>query len=80
MTVGKEMIAGLTVPSWLSWRLSRTIMRLGQATGAAAAPAKQRNVDLPLVPAERLRAAPVKWHVLLERPMSQDLGACVERE
>lgn len=58
-----------------SCRLSRTMMQLGQAAGTAVALAKQLKVDLPDVPAARLRDALREQHVQLEHPMSASLRA-----
>ena len=58
-----------------SCRLSRTMMQLGQAAGTAAALAKDLGVDLPDVPAGRLRAALRGQHVQLDHPMPSDLAA-----
>jgi len=63
-----------------SCRLSRTMMQLGQAAGTAAALAKELNVDLPTVPADRLRAALRQQHVQLEHPMPDALRSYLEKE
>ena len=63
-----------------SCRLSRTMMQLGQAAGTAAALAKELKVELPDVPAERLRAALRKQHVQLEHPMPESLLKWVKAE
>jgi hypothetical protein len=63
-----------------SCRLSRTMMQLGQAAGTAAALAKELNVDLPAVPADRLRAALRQQHVQLEYPMPAALRSYLEKE
>lgn len=63
-----------------SCRLSRTMMQLGQAAGMAAALAKELNVDLPDVPAERLRDALRRQHVQLEHPMPAALRSHLEKE
>jgi hypothetical protein len=63
-----------------SCRLSRTMMQLGQAAGTAAALAKELNVDLPAVPADRLRAALRDQNVQLDHPMPAALRAYVEKE
>ncbi|MCX6901043.1 MAG: FAD-dependent oxidoreductase [Verrucomicrobia bacterium] len=63
-----------------SCRLARTMMQMGQAAGTAAALAKQLNVDLPAVPADRLRAALRQQHVQLEHPMPAALRAYLEKE
>ncbi|MBI5684017.1 MAG: FAD-dependent oxidoreductase [Verrucomicrobia bacterium] len=63
-----------------SCRLSRTMMQLGQAAGTAAALAKELNMDLPAVPADRLRAALRQQHVQLEHPMPDMLRSHVEKE
>jgi hypothetical protein len=63
-----------------SCRLSRTMMQMGQAAGTAAALAKELNVDLPAVPADRLRAALREQHVQLEHPMSAALRSHLEKE
>jgi len=56
------------------------MMQLGQAAGTAAALAKELNVDLPAVPADRLRAALRDQNVQLEHPMPPALRAYVEKE
>jgi hypothetical protein len=53
---------------------------MGQAAGTAAALAKELNVDLPAVPADRLRAALREQHVQLEHPMSAALRSHLEKE
>lgn len=58
-----------------SCRLSRTMMQLGQAAGIAAALARQLKVELPDVPAGRLREALRAQHVQLEHPMPEALRA-----
>lgn len=58
-----------------SCRLSRTMMQLGQAAGAASALARELGVDLPDVPPDRLRAALRAQHVQLDHPMPVDLAA-----
>ena len=63
-----------------SCRLSRTMMQLGQAAGTAVALAKELKVDLPDVPAERLRASLRHQHVQLEHPMPADLRGHLEKE
>lgn len=63
-----------------SCRLSRTMMQMGQAAGTAAALAKELNVDLRAVPADRLRAALRQQHVQLEYPMPDVLQSYVEKE
>ncbi|MCX6911063.1 MAG: FAD-dependent oxidoreductase [Verrucomicrobia bacterium] len=63
-----------------SCRLSRTMMQLGQAAGTAAALAKQLNVNLPAVPADRLRAALRQQHVQLDYPMPDALRSYLEKE
>jgi len=63
-----------------SCRLSRTMMQMGQAAGTAAALAKELNVDLPAVPAERLRDALRQQHVQLEHPMPEALRAHLQKE
>jgi arylsulfatase A-like enzyme len=63
-----------------SCRLSRTMMQLGQAAGTAAALAKALNVDLPAVPADRLRDALRRQHVQLEHPMTDALRAYLQKE
>jgi hypothetical protein len=52
-----------------SCRLSRTMMQLGQAAGTAAALAKSLRVDLPELPADRLRESLRQQRVQLEHPM-----------
>ena len=63
-----------------SCRLSRTMMQLGQAAGTAAALAKELKVELPEVPADRLRAALRRQHVQLDYPMPDALRAYLEKE
>ncbi len=58
-----------------SCRLSRTMMQLGQAAGTAVAIAKEAQMDLPDVPAGRLREALREQHVQLEHPMPAALRA-----
>jgi hypothetical protein len=61
-----------------SCRLSRTMLQLGQAAGTAAALAHELQVDLPEVPADRLRAALRDQHVQLEHPLPDSLRAYLE--
>lgn len=63
-----------------SCRLSRTMMQLGQAAGTAAVLATQLHVDLPAIPAQRLRDALVEQHVQLEHPMPDSLRTYVGKE
>jgi ribulose 1,5-bisphosphate synthetase/thiazole synthase len=63
-----------------SCRLSRTMMTLGQAAGSAVALAKELKVDLPDVPAERLRASLRQQNVQLEHPMPPALRKNLEKE
>jgi ribulose 1,5-bisphosphate synthetase/thiazole synthase len=63
-----------------SCRLSRTMMLLGQAAGTAVAVAKELKVDLPDVPAERLRASMRRQNVQLEHPMPVALRKILELE
>jgi len=63
-----------------SCRLSRTMMQLGQAAGTAVALAKELKVELPAVPAERLREALRRQHVQLEHPMPAPLRSFLENE
>jgi hypothetical protein len=63
-----------------SCRLSRTMMQLGQAAGTAVALAKELKVDLPEVPAERLRGSLRQQNVQLEFPLSSALRKHLERE
>jgi len=63
-----------------SCRLSRTMIQLGQAVGTAAALAKERHVDLPDVPSEKLRAALRQQHVQLEHPMPDELQLWLSTE
>jgi len=63
-----------------SCRLSRTMMQLGQAAGTATALAKGLNVDLPNVPADRLRDALRRQNVQLEHPMPAALRSHLEKE
>ncbi|MBM3858880.1 MAG: FAD-dependent oxidoreductase [Verrucomicrobia bacterium] len=63
-----------------SCRLSRTMMQLGQAAGTAAALAKELNVDLTAVPADRLRDALRRQNVQLEHPMPAALRSHLEKE
>jgi hypothetical protein len=61
-----------------SCRLSRTMMQLGQAAGTAVALAKELKVELPDVPAERLRASLRQQNVQLEFPLPAALRTHVE--
>jgi ribulose 1,5-bisphosphate synthetase/thiazole synthase len=63
-----------------SCRLSRTMMMLGQAAGTAVALARELNVDLPDVPADRLRASLRQQHVQLEQPMPDTLRKHLQQE
>jgi len=63
-----------------SCRLSRTMMQLGQAAGTAVALAKELKVDLPAVPAERLRESLRQQHVQLDHPMPAPLRSYLENE
>lgn len=63
-----------------SCRLSRMMIQLGQAAGTAAALAKELKVDLPDVPAERLRNSLRQQHVQLEHPMPTDLRTYLQLE
>ncbi|MBI5396146.1 MAG: FAD-dependent oxidoreductase [Verrucomicrobia bacterium] len=63
-----------------SCRLSRTMIQLGQAAGTAVALAKELKVDLPDVPAERLRASLRQQHIQLDYPMPAGLRAYLGRE
>ncbi|NIA14589.1 MAG: FAD-dependent oxidoreductase [Nitrospiraceae bacterium] len=63
-----------------SCRLSRTMMQLGQAAGTAAALARGASVDLPQVPADRLRAVLREQRVELDWPRSAALDAYLRRE
>lgn len=63
-----------------SCRLSRTMMQLGQAAGTAAALAKEMRVELPEVPANRLREALRAQHVQLEHPMPESLRSHLAAE
>ena len=63
-----------------SCRLSRTMLQLGQAAGTAVALARQLQVDLPDVPADRLRAALRDQHVQLEHPLPVALRTYLEQE
>lgn len=63
-----------------SCRLSRTMMQLGQAAGTAVALAKELKVELPDVPAERLRESLHERHVQLEHPMPTELRSYLEKE
>ena len=63
-----------------SCRLSRTMMQLGQAAGTAVALAKELKVELPDVPAERLRSSLREQHVQLEHPMPAGLRSYLEKE
>ena len=62
-----------------SCRLSRTMLELGEAAGTAAALAKELKVDLPDVPAGRLRAALRQQHVQLEFPLPEELRTYVQQ-
>lgn len=63
-----------------SCRLSRTMMQLGQAAGTAAAVARELAVELPAVPAAKLRASLREQHVQLEHPMPAQLRAWLADE
>ncbi len=63
-----------------SCRLSRTMMQLGQAAGTAVALAKELKVELPDVPAERLRESLRAQHVQLEHPMPAELRSHLQNE
>jgi len=63
-----------------SCRLSRTMMQLGQAAGTAVALARQLKLDLPDVPAGRLRAALRAQHVQLDHPLPAELREYLARE
>ncbi len=63
-----------------SCRLSRTMMQLGQAAGTATALAKELKVELPDVPADRLRASLRQQQVQLEHPMPDALRKHLEKE
>jgi hypothetical protein len=56
------------------------MIQLGQAAGTAAALAKELQVDLPAVPAERLRARLRAQHVQLEHPMPETLRTWLAEE
>ena len=58
--------------STLAWR--------GQAAGTAVALAKQMKIELPEVPAERLRESLRAQHVQLEHPMPADLRKYLQNE
>lgn len=72
--------AGFTSIAASSARLSRTMMQLGQAAGAAAAIAVELNVDFPDVPHEQLRRFLRQRHVQLEHPMPEGLRLYLEDE
>jgi hypothetical protein len=63
-----------------SCRLSRTMLQLGQAAGAAVVLARELSVDLPRVPAARLRSALRRQHVQLEHPMPETLRSYLHKE
>ncbi len=63
-----------------SCRLSRTMMQLGQAAGTAVALAKELEVEVPDIPAERLRASLREQHVQLEHPMPGELRSYLKKE
>lgn len=65
--------AGLSSLAASSCRLSRTMMQLGQAAGAAAAIAKRLGHDLADIPADQLRQALRDQHVQLEWPAPDEL-------
>ncbi|MGD8237631.1 MAG: FAD-dependent oxidoreductase [Armatimonadota bacterium] len=56
-----------------SCRLSRTMLQLGQAAGAAAAIAKELDVRLPNIPPSAVRGALREQHVQLQHPMPEGL-------
>jgi len=63
-----------------SCRLARTMIQLGQAAGTAAALAKTLRLELPDLPAERLRAALREQRVQLEHPMREELRGYLKQE
>lgn len=63
-----------------SCRLSRTMIQLGQAAGTAVALAKELDVDLPDIPAGRLRDNLRADHVMLDHPMPEALRAYLADE
>ncbi len=69
-----SMGAGFSSRAASSVRLTRTIMQLGQAAGTAAALAHTRGTDLPEAPAEALREALRRQHVLVDWPMPAELA------
>jgi hypothetical protein len=56
------------------------MMLLGQAAGTAVALAKELKVDMPDVPAERLRASLRQQNVQLDFPMTEALRKRLERQ
>lgn len=71
--------AGFSSIAASSCRLSRTMMQLGQAAGTAAVLANRLEVDLPKVPADKLRKALREHHVQLKHPMRQELRRYLEQ-
>jgi hypothetical protein len=55
-------------------------MQLGQAAGTAVALAKELKIEVPDVPAERLRESLRGQHVQLEHPMPEELRAYLQTE
>ena len=65
--------AGFSALAASSCRLTRTMMQLGQAAGAAAALARELDLPAGAVPAPALRAALAEQHVQLSHPLSEEL-------
>jgi hypothetical protein len=72
--------AGLSSIAASACRLSRTIMQLGQAAGTACALAAEAGLDLPEVPAQKLRARLTEEHVALEWPFGPEVGGYLRDE
>lgn len=70
--------AGFSSLAASSCRLSRTMMQLGQAAGAAAALACASSLPVVQVPPEKLRQALRAQHVQLEWPMPNELRDFLE--
>jgi hypothetical protein len=56
------------------------MMQLGQAAGTAVALAKELKIEVPDVPAERLRASLRAQHVQLDHPMPVELRTYLQNE
>jgi len=72
--------AGFSSLAASSCRLSRTMMQLGQAAGTAVALAKDLSIDLPEVPADKLRTALREQHVELKWPRTVEMRVHIAQE